>query len=77
MHTPGGLSFDCSPGALANFSIINGLAHLLRRAVCVGTYVPGSAPSTSIDDKPLNPHSNSEKWVISAESIEIGINISL
>lgn len=61
MHTPVGLSFDCSPGALANFPIVNGPALLVRRAVYVGTYsMPGSAPSTSVD-KPLNPHSNSEK----------------
>lgn len=61
MHTLVGLSFDYSLGALANLPIINGLAHLVIRAVCVGAYyMPGPAPSTSID-KPLNPHSNSEK----------------
>lgn len=59
MHTPVGLSFDYSLGALATFPIINGLAHLIR-AVYVGAYcVLGPAPSTSID-KPLNPHRNSE-----------------
>lgn len=61
MHTLVGLSFDYSLGALANFPIINGLAHLILRAVYVGAYyMLGPAPSTSID-KPLNPHCISEK----------------
>lgn len=60
MHTPVGLSFDYPLGALANFPIINGLAHLIIRAVYVGAYyMPGPALSTSID-KPLNLHCNSE-----------------